>query len=93
MVGKSLLIVAVAASLSGCIEWRKDKTVITDRGPDGGPLIDGLANIWVDPDGCQHWYIDDGAEGFMTPRLNRDGTPRCESSAIVAKDGTVVSDS
>ncbi len=33
--------------------------------------------IWVDPDGCEHWVMDDGAEGFMTPHVRRDGTPVC----------------
>lgn len=33
--------------------------------------------IWIDPDGCEHWVIDDGAEGYMSPHLNRDGTPVC----------------
>ena len=33
--------------------------------------------IWVDPNGCQHWILDDGVEGYLTPRLNRDGTPQC----------------
>ncbi|WP_240453724.1 OmpA family protein [Chachezhania antarctica] len=33
--------------------------------------------IWVDPDGCEHWVMDDGAEGYMTPHVRRDGTPVC----------------
>lgn len=33
--------------------------------------------IWVDPDGCQHWVMDDGAEGYMTPNVTRDGKPVC----------------
>lgn len=33
--------------------------------------------IWVDPDGCEHWVLDDGAEGFMTPHVTRDGRPVC----------------
>lgn len=33
--------------------------------------------IWVDPDGCQHWVMDDGIEGYMAPRLRRDGMPVC----------------
>lgn len=36
-----------------------------------------VPTIWVDPDGCQHWVMDDGAEGYMTPNVNRDGTPVC----------------
>lgn len=33
--------------------------------------------IWVDPDGCQHWVMDDGVEGYMTPNVNRHGIPIC----------------
>lgn len=36
-----------------------------------------LATIWVDPDGCQHWVMDTGAEGFMSARLDRRGKPVC----------------
>lgn len=38
--------------------------------------------IWVDPDGCTHWVMDDGAEGYMSPRRNRDGSPVCMRSEI-----------
>lgn len=38
--------------------------------------------IWVDPDGCEHWVIDDGAEGFMTPHVRRDGTPVCRGAGV-----------
>jgi len=33
--------------------------------------------IWVDPDGCEHWVMDDGWEGYMTPNVTRDGIPVC----------------
>ena len=33
--------------------------------------------IWVDPDGCEHWVMDDGAEGYMTPHVTPDGKPVC----------------
>ena len=33
--------------------------------------------VWVDPDGCEHWVMDDGAEGYMTPHVNRKGIPVC----------------
>jgi hypothetical protein len=38
------------------------------------------ATIWVDPDGCQHWVIDTGFEGFMSSRLDKDGKPVCNQS-------------
>ena len=50
------------------------------------PYIPG---IWIDPDGCEHWVMDDGVEGFMSPHLRRDGTPVCHAvsrCAIVPAD-------
>lgn len=38
--------------------------------------------IWIDPDGCEHWVMDDGFEGFMSPHRNRDGSPVCHRSEI-----------
>lgn len=36
-----------------------------------------VPGIWVDPDGCEHWVMDDGLEGYMTPKLDRNGRPTC----------------
>ncbi|WP_372840557.1 OmpA family protein [Phaeovulum sp.] len=36
-----------------------------------------VPTIWIDPDGCEHWVMDDGAEGYMDNRLTRDGRPVC----------------
>lgn len=41
-----------------------------------------VPTIWVDPDGCTHWVMDDGVEGYMSPRRNRDGSPICYRSEI-----------
>ena len=89
---KRFLMVGVAAITLAACERSGDDNAIVDGGIDGGFLRDGVANVWVDPDGCQHWYIDDGLEGFMTPRLNRDGTPKCQDTRgeVVLKDGTTV---
>jgi len=38
--------------------------------------------IWIDPDGCQHWVMDDGFEGFMSPHRDREGRPVCNRSEI-----------
>lgn len=38
--------------------------------------------IWVDPDGCEHWVMDDGVEGYMTPHVNRQGIPVCRRGKV-----------
>ena len=43
-----------------------------------------IPNIWVDPDGCEHWVMDDGFEGYMTPHVTRDGIPVCREGNICA---------
>lgn len=43
-----------------------------------------IPNVWVDPDGCEHWVMDDGIEGYMTPHVTRDGKPVCREGNICA---------
>lgn len=48
-----------------------------------------IPTIWVDPDGCEHWVMDDGIEGYMTPNVNRQGIPVChrqETCAVMNTD-------
>lgn len=34
--------------------------------------------VWVDEDGCMHWWADGGLEGYMVPRRNpHTGKPVC----------------
>ncbi len=34
--------------------------------------------VWVDDDGCMHWWADGGIEGYMVPRRNpKTGKPVC----------------
>lgn len=51
-----------------------------DSGTDNEPsLVDGEAAIAYDPDGCQVWIIDDGVEGYSTPRFDpKTGLPVCD---------------
>lgn len=44
------------------------------QGRDKGQYI---PTISITPDGCEHWVMDDGAEGYATPHVRRDGTPVC----------------
>lgn len=48
-----------------------------DQGFDSHFLSEMQPSLWVDPFGCEHWIIDDGVEGYLINRMNRDGTPRC----------------
>jgi outer membrane protein OmpA-like peptidoglycan-associated protein len=41
-----------------------------------------IPGIWIDPDGCEHWVMDDGAEGYMTPHVNRQGIPVCRRGNV-----------
>lgn len=85
------LLTILAAGLSGCSsgEWFENvkryhgpDTVIakaSDSGTDDVALSDGEAAIAYDPDGCQVWIIDDGVEGYSTPRVNpKTGLPICD---------------
>lgn len=49
-----------------------------DQGFDKGVLQNGRAAIAYDPDGCQNWIIDDGLEGYSSPRYDPvSGLPIC----------------
>jgi len=69
---KSVSLAIALGVLSGCAT---DTTY--DGGLDAGSLAEMRAGIWIDPNGCDHWIIDDGVEGYLTPRLRPDGTPVC----------------
>ena len=40
-------------------------------------LAEMKAGIWIDPNGCDHWIIDNWVEGYMSPRLDPSGRPVC----------------
>ncbi len=69
---KSVFFAVGLGVLGGCAT---DTT--TDGGLDSGSLSEMRAGIWIDPNGCDHWIIDDGVEGYLTPRLRTDGSPVC----------------
>lgn len=87
---KVIAILGVAVSLSACenivtesagaaLGRKQDKTV--DRGFDSKHLSQLQAGIWIDPIGCDHWIIDDGVEGYLSPRVDKYGKPVCSGSA------------
>ncbi len=78
-----LTILAAAVFLTACD--KVDKSV--DRFIDSKDTSQLRAGIWIDPTGCDHWIIDDGAEGYLSARLDRYGKPVCSG---IAKPGTTV---
>lgn len=79
---KPIRIIIVAGTffgLAACSETGADKTV--DGGIDRKSLSQLQAGIWVDPNGCDHWIIDDGVEGYLSARLDKYGKPVCSGVA------------
>ena len=93
---KGAALIALAAGLSACVDSKDDKTV--DRGLDSKHLSQLKAGIWIDPTGCDQWIIDDGAEGYLSQRLDKYGKPVCSGAAPPNtaigpyKSGSAVSD-
>lgn len=86
---KAIALLAVLGSTTACTEammgeagyksHKTDKTV--DRGFDTKHLSTLVAGIWIDPEGCDHWIIDDGVEGYLSPRVDKYGMPVCSGTA------------
>lgn len=91
---KLITLVAAAGALSACAITDKTR----DRGIDAKDLSNLKAGIWVDPQGCDHWIIDDGLEGYLSQRLGPDGKPICSGAAPSGvatgpfKDGSSIPD-
>lgn len=77
---KFLILGAAALVLTACARPAERTTTSTNYRIDFGSLTDfAYVGIFQDPvTGCESYVTDDG---FMSPRLNPDGTQRC---AVVA---------
>ena len=94
---KYFVLFPVVALLSGCVgdglkpyNGNPNTVIATglDKGHDRGVLKNGRAAIAYDPDGCQNWIIDDGVEGYSTPRYDpASGLPVCNN---LYPPGTVI---
>ncbi|PIE15412.1 MAG: hypothetical protein CSA68_07020 [Rhodobacterales bacterium] len=78
---KTVGLIAVVSVLAACEggeglrQVGPDKSV--DKGYDKRHLSEMVAGVWVNPDGCDVWMIDNGVEGYAMARLQPDGTPVC----------------
>ncbi|MCU0902458.1 MAG: OmpA family protein [Tabrizicola sp.] len=71
---QSMLRHALAAALAGTFLVAAPMAMAQDQAV-SGKIEWGL---WVDADGCQHWWADGGTEGYMVPRRNpKTGKPVC----------------
>lgn len=80
--------------LSACAPTTGDsqnvRAVGYDTGIDRGSLSQLEAGIYIDPDGCHIWMVDDGLEGYWSRRLDpRSGLPVCTG---VAPPNSIVGD-
>ena len=88
-------VLLLAGMLTACSE-KVDKTV--DGYSDSKDLSQLKAGIWIDPNGCDHWIIDDGVEGYLSARLDPYGKPVCSGAGAPGtavgpfKSGTTVPD-
>ena len=80
--GGALLLLAGAAACGPASGDKSSDGFINRHGP-----ADLVAGIWIDPEGCDHWIIDDGLEGYLSERLQPDGRPVCSG---VGEPGTAV---
>lgn len=73
------LVLAVALALPGAAQ-AQERSVVTGK-------IDW--GLWIDPDGCMHWWSDGGIEGYMTPRRDpKTGRHLCLKRTTCAVQGT-----
>ncbi len=76
---KTAFVIGAAGAAAACTPIGADKSF--DRGINAHHLSTLVAGIWVDPNGCDHWIIDDGVEGYLSERLTPDGLPVCSGVA------------
>lgn len=74
------VVIGASVQASGAVAQEGQRTVVGER---------YIPTIWIDPDGCEHWVMDDGAEGYMSQHLTRQGKPVCHEQSLC---GTVQTD-
>ena len=81
-----LTVAGLASVLSVVLAWAAQADQMGPAVNSGLPLDQYRPTIWIDPDGCEHWVMDDGQRGFMDPVRTRDGKPVCLRPARAKND-------
>ncbi len=72
--------ISVGLMFSGAAMAHPSKTPHEPHQSVPGPEVAGKIEwgVWVDDDGCMHWWADGGIEGYMLDRVHPDtGKPVC----------------
>lgn len=72
-----LLVGTIAVTACGFERDNSTTDKSRDLGRDDKHLSQLVAGVWIDPNGCDHWIIDDGIEGYLSARLSPNGKPVC----------------
>lgn len=72
------MLFGAVSTIAACDVKGIDKTY--DGGTDKKHLSQLQAGVWIDPEGCDHWIIDDGVEGYLSARLDDYGKPICSGA-------------
>lgn len=97
---KTSALLGCAVLVSGCVESFEGTTGVKNSAPvraigedfgrDAGNLSRLEAGIYIDPDGCHIWMIDDGLEGYWSRRRDPvSGLPVCTA---VAPPNSIIGD-
>jgi hypothetical protein len=95
---KAMAMMGALTVLAACEGGPVGPEKTRDGGIDGKHLSQLVAGIWTDPNGCDHWIVDDGVEGYLSPRLQPDGAPVCSNAAPPGvatgpfREGTIIPD-
>mgnify|MGYP000477616302 CR=1 FL=1 len=82
---KLAALTGAALLMAGCVGVGAGpgvRAIDRDTGFDAGSLSQLEAGIYIDPDGCHIWMIDDGLEGYWSRRRDPvSGLPVCTNVA------------
>jgi outer membrane protein OmpA-like peptidoglycan-associated protein len=79
VIGAAATVLLILSMTATHADAQRQRTIVGER---------YVPTIWVDPDGCEHWVIDNGIEGYMTPNRTPDGRPVCRRTNACLVEST-----